>query len=95
MSLQNSKAMQLVDAKINFNTLYLLEEEKVYSRSTAALKIASKLRFPFNLLSVFLIIPPFARNWVYDIIAKNRYNILGKSEKCMVPSHTFNDKFIL
>ena len=44
----------------------------VYYKSTAALKVANLLGFPNNLLSMFLIIPPIIRNWVYNYIAKNR-----------------------
>lgn len=60
------------------NSILLFEHEKwVSHKSTAAIKIAAKLGFPYNLLLVFYIIPPFIRNWVYDYIAKNRYKWYG------------------
>lgn len=77
------------------DSIILLEHEKGISyKSTAALKIASKLSFPSNFLSVFLIIPPFIRNWVYDYIAKNRYNWYGTKEQCMIPSPELEEKFL-
>ena len=69
--------------KIDSIILYSNEHGISY-KSTAALKIASKLGFPRNLLSVFLIIPGIIRNWVYDYIAKNRYKWYGKKEECML-----------
>ncbi|MGB5419484.1 DCC1-like thiol-disulfide oxidoreductase family protein [Algibacter sp.] len=39
----------------------------------ATVKIASQLGFPTNFLIIFLIVPNFLRNWVYDYIAKNHY----------------------
>ncbi len=63
-------------------------------KSTAALEIASELKFPINLLSVFLIIPAFIRNAVYDFIAKNRYRWFGRKDYCMIPTPELNSKFI-
>jgi predicted DCC family thiol-disulfide oxidoreductase YuxK len=66
----------------------------VVSKSTAALKIASKLGFPTNILGVFLIIPSVISNLVYDFIAKNRYKWYGKKEACMIPTPELKSKFI-
>lgn len=63
-------------------------------KSTAALKIAYFLGFPNSLISVFIIIPPFIRNRVYDYIAKNRYKWYGKKESCMIPTPELKSKFL-
>ncbi|MBO3097981.1 thiol-disulfide oxidoreductase DCC family protein [Gelidibacter pelagius] len=63
-------------------------------KSTAALKIASKLGFPRHLMVMFLIVPAFIRNWVYDFIAKNRYKWYGKKEECMIPTKELKSKFL-
>lgn len=63
-------------------------------RSTAALKILSKLGFAWNLCAVFLVVPGFIRNWFYDFIAKNRYRWFGKKETCMVPTKELKDRFL-
>ena len=63
-------------------------------KSTAALKIASKLGFPINVMVGFLIIPTFIRNWVYDIIAKYRYKWFGKKDQCMIPTKELQEKFM-
>jgi len=77
------------------DSILLYEHEKwVSNKSTAAIKIASKLGFPYNLLMIFYIIPPFIRNWVYDYIAKNRYKWYGKKEQCMIPTQELKAKFI-
>ena len=77
------------------DSILLYSEDKgIYYKSTAALKIASKLGFPRNLLSAFLIIPPFIRNWVYDFIAKNRYKWYGKKDDCMIPTPELKSKFL-
>lgn len=69
-------------------------EMGIYYKSTAALKIASKLGFPLNLLAVSLIVPNFIRNWVYDFIARNRYKWYGKKDACMIPTPELKSKFL-
>ncbi|MGB6267370.1 MAG: DCC1-like thiol-disulfide oxidoreductase family protein [Olleya sp.] len=80
-------------SKIDSILLYSEDNDITY-KSTAALKIAAKLGFPRNLLIVFLIVPTFIRNWVYDYIAKNRYKWFGKREECMIPNQNLKEKFL-
>ncbi|MFH6769165.1 DUF393 domain-containing protein [Gaetbulibacter aquiaggeris] len=87
------KEYNINTTKIDSILLYS-EEKDISYKSTAALKIATKLGFPINLMSIFLIIPAFIRNWVYDYIAKNRYKWYGKKESCMIPSPELKSKFL-
>ena len=68
--------------------------QKVYYKSTAALRIAYLLGFPNNIFAIFLIIPAFLRNYVYDYIAKNRYKWYGKKDACMIPTPELKNKFL-
>jgi predicted DCC family thiol-disulfide oxidoreductase YuxK len=34
------------------------------------------------------------RDWVYNVIAKNRYTWFGKKNSCMIPSKENLDRFI-
>lgn len=83
-----------IDPKKTDSILLYSRETGVSSKSTAALRIATKLGFPRNVMGIFLIIPPFIRNWVYDFIAKNRYKWYGKKEECMIPTPELKSKFI-
>lgn len=67
---------------------------RVYSRSTAALRIAAHLRFPVSMLVIGFIIPPFIRNGIYDWIAKNRYRWFGKRETCFLPDTPLRQQFL-
>ena len=75
------------------NSIILIDGKKTYAKSSAALRIAKDLRAPFFMLYVFIIIPVFIRNFVYDLIAKNRYKWFGKMESCMIPSNELKSKF--
>lgn len=78
----------------DFNSFILVEGEKVYTRSTAALRVAKKLRGGWKLLYSLMIVPRFLRNFVYNIIAKNRYKWFGKRNECMVPTAELKERFL-
>jgi len=68
-----------------FNSFVLIEGEKVYTRSTAALRVVKHLGRGWQLLYALIIIPPFIRNGIYRWIAANRYKWFGKRDTCRVP----------
>lgn len=79
---------------LNTDTVILVEDNKIYDKSTAALKIAKKLDGGFKAFSVFFIVPKFLRDWIYVFIAKNRYKWFGKRESCMIPSPELKNRFL-
>lgn len=83
-----------IDTTKTDSIILYTSDHKLYFRSTAALKIATKLRFPRNVLSFFLIVPVFLRDWVYSYIAKNRYKWFGKQKECMIPTEKLKAKFL-
>lgn len=87
-SLQGETAKKLLskDQIKNLDSLVFWSEGEVYERSTGALKIASFLKFPWNLLSLFLVLPSFFRDFFYKLIAKNRYKLFGKKKSCRLPT---------
>ncbi|RDC55415.1 thiol-disulfide oxidoreductase DCC family protein [Pedobacter chinensis] len=74
-------------------SIVLVENNKLYTRSSAALRIAKHLNGFWPLLYGLIIIPKFIRDWFYDIIAKNRYKWWGKQESCWVPTPELKQKF--
>lgn len=66
----------------------------IVSKSTAALKIASKLSFPIRFFALYLIVPAFIRDGVYDFIARNRYKWFGKKAACMIPTPELKSRFL-
>ena len=96
-SLQEGLANQLIPDVITSangqGSIILWEEGKVSYRSTAVLRIAKKLSGLWPLLYVFILVPPFIRDGVYDLIAKNRYRWWGKTDTCMVPSKEWVKRF--
>ncbi|PTM05784.1 MAG: thiol-disulfide oxidoreductase [Bacteroidetes bacterium] len=87
------KTYNLNTSKTDSILLYS-EDHELKIKSSAAIAIAFKLGFPRNLLSIFYIVPPFIRNWVYDYIAKNRYKWYGKKDACMIPTPELQERFL-
>jgi predicted DCC family thiol-disulfide oxidoreductase YuxK len=97
-SLQSDTGIELLKkyglSTIDFKSFILIEGDKVYTKSTAALKIARQLKKPVRFLYGFIIIPKFIRDFFYSIIASNRYRLFGKNSVCMVPSPENISRFI-
>ena len=79
---------------ITSSTIVLIENNTVYLRSTAALRIARRLGFPWNLLAAFLIVPRFIRDAVYDLVSAVRYRIAGTADSCDIPSEAIRQRLI-
>lgn len=70
----------------DFDSFVLVEDGQVFTRSTAALRVARHLRFPWFATYLFIVIPRFLRDPVYAFIARNRFKWFGKRESCRLPS---------
>lgn len=77
-----------------FNSIILVDGEKFYTRSDAALRIGKELKGIYKLSGVFFIFPKFIRDSVYDWISRNRYKWFGKQESCWLPTPELKQKFI-
>jgi predicted DCC family thiol-disulfide oxidoreductase YuxK len=78
----------------DFNSFIVLEGNKIYTRSTAALRMLRKLGGGWNLFYGFIILPRFLRDAVYNQIARNRYKWYGKRNECMVPTPDLKERFL-
>jgi predicted DCC family thiol-disulfide oxidoreductase YuxK len=76
------------------DTMVLIDREKAYTKSSAALRIARKLHWPWPLFYLFILIPRPLRDTVYDWIASNRYRWFGKKEQCMLPTPQTRRRFL-
>ncbi len=97
-ALQDSLSKEILsdfDVDPNYlDSLVLLEENQIYYRSTAALKIAKQLSGITSLLYPFIFIPKLIRDPIYDWIGKNRYRWFGKKSTCRLPTPEEKAKFL-
>ena len=75
------------------DSIMLLEGARLTGKSTAIIRISKYLGGVWPLCMITLIIPRFIRDFLYDIIAKNRYRWFGKYDTCRIPDPEFEDRF--
>ena len=78
----------------DFDSVILLKDNQLYQKSEAALEIVKHLSGAWKYLSIFSILPTFFLDFFYDIIAKNRYRIFGKTETCRIPTPELRERFL-
>jgi predicted DCC family thiol-disulfide oxidoreductase YuxK len=75
-------------------TFVLIVADAACTRSTAAIRIARRLRGAWRLLAVLWIVPRPLRDLAYDLVARNRYRWFGRRDSCMVPTPALRARFI-
>jgi predicted DCC family thiol-disulfide oxidoreductase YuxK len=96
--LQSATGQQLlaaygIDAS-RLDTFVLVEGDRCLVRSDAVLAIARHLAFPWSLLVIFRFIPRPVRDWMYGIVARNRYSWFGERNECLIPSADVRARFL-
>ena len=80
--------------KSETDSVILIEDEKAYMYSTAALKIAKRLPGFWSWFYGFIIVPKFIRDFFYKLFAKYRYHLFGKQDACMMPTPEIRERFL-
>ncbi|MGG2082511.1 thiol-disulfide oxidoreductase DCC family protein [Lysinibacillus pakistanensis] len=76
------------------DSVILIEHGKAYAESTAALRISRKLDGFWPICYLFTLVPPFLRNSVYRVVAKNRYRLFGQKKMCLLPTPSQQKRFL-
>lgn len=96
MALQNEKAKKIIEASgesVNMDTLFYLENGRLYTRWSALLKITKKMNLYFKTIGLIAhLVPTFIGNRIYNKIAKRRKKIKGES--CYLPLPDEKDLFL-
>jgi predicted DCC family thiol-disulfide oxidoreductase YuxK len=97
-SLQSEVGKQIM-LQFNIPTEYidsiiLFEFGKVYYKSSAALRLCKKMDGLWPFMYIFMLVPKFLRNTVYDYIARNRIKWFGKTDTCWVMTPELKNRFL-
>lgn len=97
-SLQSSAGQELLKAHSykseSMTTVILLENNQLYTESTAVLKILRKLGGAWSLFYIFMVVPKFIRDFMYNLVSRHRYRLFGKREYCRIPTPELKNRFI-
>jgi predicted DCC family thiol-disulfide oxidoreductase YuxK len=86
--------LQRFGIKSDVYSIILIQDDRVFDRSSAALEIAKNLSGVWPAFYTLKIIPKFLRDIVYNFIARRRYEWFGKKDECMIPSPELKDRFL-
>jgi predicted DCC family thiol-disulfide oxidoreductase YuxK len=78
----------------SLETITVVDDDRVYIKSEAALYVARRLPFPWTLFGIFRIVPRSCRDWAYDLVARNRYRWFGRRDACMTPPRNADRRFL-
>jgi predicted DCC family thiol-disulfide oxidoreductase YuxK len=97
-TLQSEQGQQILQdlqfSPDSFETFLLLERTHVFTKSTAALRIVRRLSGFWPLLYICIVIPRPLRDALYDLLARHRYKLMGKTEACRVPTPSERARFV-
>jgi len=78
----------------SIDSIVYIEGTGCFLKSSAVLHLLKSIGGAWSLLQGFIVIPKFIRDFFYDLIAKNRYRIFGKTDTCLVPSQDIAERFL-
>ena len=80
--------------KVETDSVVLIEDDKAYLHSSAALRIVRRLPGLWPILYGLIIVPKGIRDWAYRLFAKHRYRLFGRREECMIPTPEIRTRFL-
>ena len=96
--LQSNVAQQLLVAHHasdnSLDSVVLIYQGRLYRKSRAALRTVMLLNRAWPLIGVFLLVPRFIADPVYDYIGRHRYQWFGKKESCWLPESDQRWRFL-
>ncbi|OJF98723.1 thiol-disulfide oxidoreductase DCC family protein [Pararhizobium antarcticum] len=78
----------------NYETNILIEHGCAFFKSEGAIRMAAGLGYPFKLSPALRILPRRLRDALYDLVARNRYRIAGRRDRCYVPTAEHTSRFL-
>lgn len=77
-----------------YETMLVVHGNKCYEKSDAFLFVMNELAYPWKFMIIFKVIHKTIRNWLYDRIALNRYQLFGKYEYCNLPTADHKERYL-
>ena len=76
-------------------SVFFIKEGIVFSKSNAVIEIAKQITGWPHIFKYGNLFPAFIRDGFYNLIAKNRYALMGTRDSCSIPSKDDMERFLL
>ena len=81
-----------IEAKTD--SVILIKDHSAYIKTCAVLRLMPFMKGLWPIMVIFVVIPPFIRNAVYDVIAKQRMKFFGRVENCALLPKEDKERFL-
>ncbi len=78
----------------DLSSVYLIEDGRLWARSTAVLRIVRHLRRPWPLAYGLILVPRPVRDLAYRVVARLRYRLFGRRKACRLPRPGERSRFL-
>lgn len=78
----------------NIDSVIFYSHSKISVKSKAVIDIINSLGSLYKIISILNIIPSLLLDYIYDLVAKNRYSWFGKKSSCPMPDKKIVSQFI-
>jgi predicted DCC family thiol-disulfide oxidoreductase YuxK len=78
----------------DYETYFFIADRVVYEKFDAVLEVMDRMGWPWRTVKPLRFLPLGLKNWLYDRIARNRYQLFGKRDQCMVPDASVRARFV-
>lgn len=78
----------------DYETNILIEDGRAWLKSEGSIRVFEYLGWPWSLVAVGRLLPRAARDWLYEIIARNRLRWFGIRASCFQPDPSQADRFL-
>lgn len=78
----------------NYETNILIENGRARFKADGSIRMTQLLGWPWNLALAFRVLPRVLADGLYDLVAKNRYRLFGRSDVCYIPGGDYSDRVL-
>jgi predicted DCC family thiol-disulfide oxidoreductase YuxK len=78
----------------DYETNILIEDGRAWLKSESSIRVFERLGFPWSLMAAGRVLPLPVRDWLYEIVARNRLRWFGRRAVCYRPDPADADRFL-
>ena len=79
---------------MDYETNILIEDGRAYFKADGTVRMFAKLGFPWSMMRGLRILPTAVQDWLYELLARNRLRLFGRSNQCFVPTPEIRERFL-
>jgi predicted DCC family thiol-disulfide oxidoreductase YuxK len=73
---------------------YRSAQARPLTKGRASLFVMTALGWPWSAARLLGVLPDAVLDRLYDLVARNRYRVFGRSEQCLMPRPEYRSRFI-